>query len=650
MNHIVHRFRGWLVAVSLIAGAACLCSQTAWGRAGGGEHYGGGHSSGGGSHGSGGSGGGGGDIGPLIDLIWLLIRLIIAYPKIGVPAVIVVGIVIYVISREGRGAYVSRTIRRGAERQRSRLQEQALRDLEARDPGFTELAFLTKARNGFHKIQRAWSAQDLKPVRPFISDGIRERFSLQIEMQQADGYRNQLDNVAIQEAEIVAVESDAQFDTIHVRIDASARDYNVDLETGKRQGDDNASGLFTEFWSFLRRTSARTKDAAGSFEGHCPKCGAPLDIVDRAACSSCGATVNSGEFDWVLAEITQVGEWQPPEQRGSAPGSHELQTEDPAFCPQHIEDRVSVMFWRLRAAEYFGEPSRAAPVVVPEFAEGLHEAIPEHGKRHYWKDAAVGMVELLDVQVGAGDGPDRLRSTIRWSGEHSEIDPEGNKRVLRGKAIQTQVYVLKRQHGAKTLPETTFSSASCSQCGAPIDAVAQADCPYCGASLVDGRYEWVLESVEPFTNALAYGNVFEATEEPAGPARVADVELSLAVLARMMWADGVIDDREHAALGRLGRRRGLSAEQIDAIVNTSQSEGIELPTPETPQQAMRFLDQLVDMSLSDGALSSSERQLLFQCAKRFDLAEADVRHAIQRRTRERFQGAKKELRSPKRTR
>ena len=648
MNQLVNRSRRWLVALSLIFGFACLWSETAWGRAGGGEHYGGGSSSGGNSsHGSGGSGGG--DIGPLIDLVWLLIRLVITYPKIGVPAVIVVAIMAYLISREGRGAYVSSTIRRGAERQRSRLQEQALRDLEARDPGFTEDAFLTKVRNGFHRIQKAWSAQDLKAIRPFISDGIRERFSLQIEMQQAEGYRNQLDNVAIQEAEIVAVESDAQFDTIHVRIDASARDYDVDLETGKQQGGDNATGLFTEFWSFLRRTGARSKTAPGSFEGHCPKCGAPLDIVDRAACGSCGATVNSGEHDWVLAEITQAGEWHRPEHRPQVPGALELQTQDPAFCPQHIEDRASVIFWRLRAAEHFGEPARAAPVVTPEFASGLHQTIPEHGKRRFWKDAAVGMVELLDVQVSTGDGPDRLRSTIRWSGELSEIDATGNMRALRGKAIQTQVYVLKRQHGAQTLRESTFSSASCSQCGAPIDAVSQADCPYCGASLVDGRYEWVLEAVEPFTNALARSNIFEESGDPA-PSRAADVELSLAILARMMWADGTIDERERSSLDRLGRRRGLAPGQIDAIINTAQAGDIELPTPETPQQALRFLDQLVDVSLSDGALSSGEKELLFLCAERFGLAPADVRGAIQRRTRERFQGAKKELRSSKRSR
>jgi uncharacterized tellurite resistance protein B-like protein len=117
----------------------------------------------------------------------------------------------------------------------------------------------------------------------------------------------------------------------------------------------------------------------------------------------------------------------------------------------------------------------------------------------------------------------------------------------------------------------------------------------------------------------------------------------------MMWADGVIDERERTALQKLGRRRGLSAEQIDTVVNTSQSEDIELPTPETPQQAMRFLDQLVDLSLSDGSLSSAERQLLFHSGERFGLAEADVRNAIARRTRERFQGAKKELRSKKRS-
>jgi uncharacterized tellurite resistance protein B-like protein len=118
----------------------------------------------------------------------------------------------------------------------------------------------------------------------------------------------------------------------------------------------------------------------------------------------------------------------------------------------------------------------------------------------------------------------------------------------------------------------------------------------------------------------------------------------------MMWADGNVDERERKALERLGRRRGLPPEQIETIINTAQASDIELPAPETSRQAMRFLEQLVDASLTDGALSSDERLLLFHCGEELGLAHADVRATIQRRTRERYQGARQELRGAKKSR
>ena len=43
----------------------------------------------------------------------------------------------------------------------------------------------------------------------------------------------------------------------------------------------------------------------------CPKCGAPLAGGEMLKCRYCGALVCSGEYDWVLGEITQLEEWRP---------------------------------------------------------------------------------------------------------------------------------------------------------------------------------------------------------------------------------------------------------------------------------------------------------------------------------------------------
>src|SRR5205807_2439426 len=154
-----------------------------WGRAGGGESYGGGGS-------GGGSGGGGGD--GIGWLVYILIRLVFEYPVVGVPLVIaVVAFVIYTGNSTHSG-YVTRTIRRSEALQVRTDRERALALLKLRDSQFAEQSFIDRVSRAFLTIQEAWSRQDLSAVRPFISDGIRERFSLQFKMQEALGYRNQL--------------------------------------------------------------------------------------------------------------------------------------------------------------------------------------------------------------------------------------------------------------------------------------------------------------------------------------------------------------------------------------------------------------------------------------------------------------------------
>ena len=78
-------------------------------------------------------------------------------------------------------------------------------------------------------------------------------------------------------------------------------------------------------------------------EGHCPNCGAPIDINQNANCQHCKAFLRSGEYDWVLCEITQECEWQATKTT-NLPGIQQTVERDPDFNTQELEDRTSVMF------------------------------------------------------------------------------------------------------------------------------------------------------------------------------------------------------------------------------------------------------------------------------------------------------------------
>ncbi len=183
--------------------------------------------------------------------------------------------------------------------------------LQAKDPNFNQQMFLDRAQAAFFALQKAWMDRNLEPARVYMSDGIYHRWKTQIDAMIAAHKKNMLDNLVIGGVQIVKVQTDPNFDTITVRIDASAADYEVDDTTtnkviyGSRQNQN-----FTEYWTFIRSGSARTKAGEGAEVTQCPNCGAPLSINESGVCSYCKAVVTSGQFGWVLDNITQASEWQ----------------------------------------------------------------------------------------------------------------------------------------------------------------------------------------------------------------------------------------------------------------------------------------------------------------------------------------------------
>ena len=647
-SSMIRRFAPRLLVLLGLIGVIALLfllPEVAWARAGGGGSFGGGGGGGGGGGFGGGSGGGGGGGG---DLIYLLIWLCMRYPLIGVP--VVLGIFAFMIfgGVQANSAHVTHTIRRGRQRQADRLKSEAVAAIRSRDPEFDMTAFCGRARQAFLKIQSAWSDQDLSSVRPFISDGIHERFSLQIEMQKAEGIRNEMESVHVDAVDPVAVYTSQNFDTIHLRIEARATDYKVQLDSGKKIRGSDISGPFTEYWSFSRRPGVKSLATAGAIEGNCPRCGASLKVVDRAECESCGATVNSGEYDWVLTEITQEQEWQVPGEEQNIPGISELQARDPEFNMQHIEDRVSVMFWRLRAAEFSKDTELLRPVALPSALERLLGEMLE--KDNYWKDPAVGKVELLSVNPGPAGEFDRLKVKVRWSG--ILVDRAGGReRILRAKTIYSHVFIIVRQHDSRSSQAATFSSAGCSNCGAPLKINREGECEFCGTLLVTGEYDWVLEDVVRASFADQWGQISARPAAAASSSSLVDGHhddaLALAVIAKVMLMDGHLDPKEREALERLGKHRSLTSRQVDEIIKEANVSEAQIPLPDDPHQANSHLEQLIHAVLADGQISRKERKLLERYADRVGLTDADVRLAINRERRRAFQLAKAELRRGK---
>ena len=132
-----------MLAIVLPAALLLIPPAMVLARAGGGEGF------DGGGGGGGGSGGGGGYA------IYLLIRLCIDYPAIGVPVVVVVAIVLVAGSRHGTNIYQSSVMRRGSEVIDEQSKNSVIAAIRQHDPQFDEGAFCKRVADAFAKVQQA---------------------------------------------------------------------------------------------------------------------------------------------------------------------------------------------------------------------------------------------------------------------------------------------------------------------------------------------------------------------------------------------------------------------------------------------------------------------------------------------------------------
>jgi hypothetical protein len=413
-----------------------------------------------GSHSSSSSSGGGGDgAGVLIGVVFGLA---------------VIFVVIWGISKIGN----SSTPARAAVEEDDQISREGLDALRKVDPSFNENAFAGRVRDLVARVNAAWVEGKMDPARRFISDGVYVRFATQLRLLKARGVRNAMADSKVLSAKLLGAEADPLWDTVHVKISAEARDKDVDakLPTAEAVAAAKKAPLngYQEVWSFVRRRGKTSESAGRAYEGKCPSCGAELPASEIVRCQYCKALTNSGEHDWVLAEITQPEEWSP----GGTPdvdGIEALRARDPMISVQALEDRASVVFWKWIDARVTGERKR-----LDRFCRA--EGVP-HAPRANLSQVAVGAAECTHCDSPT-DGYDRVYVDITWSASTDGAEPEN----------MTHTLTLARAESAKSL--RGLSSLDCPSCGGALAESDAITCQYCGNALGGGKDEWALEAVD----------------------------------------------------------------------------------------------------------------------------------------------------------
>lgn len=621
------------VYLLLLGFLVLIICETVQARAGGGGGFGGGgggggFSGGGGFRGGSSGGGGGGGL--------LLFMLIFRYPYISIPIILIFIVLSMLGGKQVNYTRQNTRIRRGLTRQGPDALNNAKQKLLENDPDFSIEGLCGRVRDAFMLIQDAWSNMDMLKARAFISDGIFERFSLQLKIYKSSKIKNTMTDVRVLNSEIVSIRSNKFFDSVDVKITASAVDRFINTDNDKCIQGGSTPESFVEYWTLLRRPGAKTKTDPGLLENCCPNCGTPLELLDKTECPSCKAIVNSGEYDWVLTEITQESEYsvRPPR---SIPGLEVISKADPAFNISHIEDRASVIFFRHIAAQYFGDAKYLVKLAAGEYLHTNRDDFKTRpdGTHRFFADVAVGCVELLNVTSVENANNDFLRVLIRWSGHKITAKVPG---FLAPDFDSSRLYqhemILERNKGVKSSDKNILSSIHCPNCGAPEVNSSKPYCEYCQTPLNDGSRDWILHDIRLFSGFPAVSEKEESiyvnhTELPNGAViPEPDGELLVSGAVAMMLVDGEIDPAERALLSEFAEARNISPARLELIIK-SVSDGTMLPKlPDDPPLCVAYIDAMATMCLADGKISPKEAELLYSLGTRMGFDKAQVRDFI----------------------
>lgn len=472
-------------------------SAEAWARMGGGHTYSGGSRSSGG-YSSGGhyssGGGGGGDIGFLIEIV---IRLLIYYPQIGVP-LLLIGLFVWFQSMNSNGAVLTgaavRPVVHAPEYPTVSAPE---------DPNFSQYVFRDFVGLLYTQVQLL-RATDLAQVRGYLSPRVEQILRKSAELERIREIRDVVVGSARLRQRLV------QDGKERVTLALETNFTVVPVEGAERR-------LYSrENWTFARQAGTTSAPPEKMLKLGCPNCGQPGEINSDGTCPFCQQVVNRGNFGWIVDAVVVVErEERSPLTLGDAP---EVGTDEPTrkhpqlgqrwrtflarypdFDQQKFAQRVRFIFAELQKAWSERNWELARPYETESLFQTHRYWIEAYRRDHLINQLSEIQVERMDWSNVETDAffdaltvrvfASMIDVTVRESdGKVVSGDPRRPRRF-------SEYWTFIRRVGYK--PPASDNPRSCPSCGAPLDRVNQAGvCEYCGTHVTLGEFDWVLAQIE----------------------------------------------------------------------------------------------------------------------------------------------------------
>jgi predicted lipid-binding transport protein (Tim44 family) len=145
--------------------------------------------------------------------------------------------------------------RRRAATQRAKGAESVAHAAQAGDGYWDPEELRARVREVFMPVQSSWSARDVSPSRPYVSEALYQRHKLQLEGLERQHRINRIEDLVLDDVEIVRVVdvTDDDRDRFVAFLQCRARDWMEDSETRRVvNGNPRTQTTFQQYWSFTR--------------------------------------------------------------------------------------------------------------------------------------------------------------------------------------------------------------------------------------------------------------------------------------------------------------------------------------------------------------------------------------------------------------
>ncbi|MFH2140872.1 MAG: TIM44-like domain-containing protein, partial [Bacteroidota bacterium] len=489
------------------------------------------------------------------------------------------------------------------------------------NPGFDEGKFKEKVKTAFVEIQKAWEAKDMGKVRKYISDGMYQRLNTQFKMMDVLGQKNTLEKIDVKNVVIDKIESDGLFDIVHVAVHA----FIVDKFVSDKYKELNSGGseTFVEYWSFLKKRGAQEHNLFAS--NNCPKCGGelPTKAGEVAKCEFCGTYTNSGEYDWVLSEITQADDYisaNPMVFKAAnlQEAVMEMVSSDDDFSAQLIEDKASNGYLQIETARVFKDTKVMRRFVSDNAFEKLSKQFEGEEKFVY------NRLFLNDVTlIGAMQKDNKNVLMVAIKSSYQRVAPADNKVNILDPVVssKTEVVILEKDMQSEKSKGSLYAH-SCPSCGGPLGDTLDLKCQYCGAELNSPKTEWIITDVMSIYEYQAYyaanGANFVAKVDPDkldGLFKVRDYAFNNVLI--LVAADGVFDKEEMEFTKKLAKKWGYSLDKIQPMFEMAQSGKLVIRMPEDAKMKEKIYKLMEKAANIDGNISGEEQNVLDSVKKKY---------------------------------